>query len=159
MNQQNCVKASGVTLRTTCLRAVCFVAVMAGLVGLTDAPGVKAQTRYIASPAKWYLDIKSPGDLLFPDYVVEFEIPTNATNISVYTTTAGTESRVLAFSTVCPSTVCPSPGTRNGKKVVRVVTGYRARKCSSSYNPAAWTCNYTGSLYQWACSLRVRYYR
>lgn len=153
MGQQNCVKASVVTLKATCLRAICFVAVMACLVTLTVAPEVKAQTRYTASPAKWYLDTKNADDKLFPDYVVEFEIPTNATNIFVYTTTAGIESRVLAFSTV------DSTEIRNGKKVVKVVTGYSARKCSPSKDPRTWRCFYTGSLYQWACSLRVRYYR
>ncbi len=159
MEQKNSLKVSAVNPRTTRLHAACIVIVIAGLIMPASTPTVNAQTRYIASPTNWYLSTAGVLDKLLPDYVVEFEVPTNATNIVVYTTTAGIESRVLAFATVCPSSVCPSPGTRNGKKVVRVVTGYRARKCSSSYNPAAWTCNYTGSLYQWACSLRVRYYR
>jgi hypothetical protein len=146
MRQKNNVRVSGVI--------VCLVVIIASLIVAAATPIVRAQTRYIASPTNWFLSTSGVQDKLFPDYVVEFEIPTNATNIVVYTTTAGIESRVLAFSTVDPSY-----GTRNGKKVVRVVTGYRARKCSSSYNPAAWTCWYTGSLYQWACSLRLRYYR
>lgn len=154
MKQKTSVDASLVKSKSTFLRIVCLAVVIAGLMAPAITPTVKAQTRYIASPTNWFLSTAGVADKLFPDYVVEFDIPTNATNIVVYTTTAGIESRVLAFSTVYPNW-----GTRNGKKVVRVVTGYRARKCSSSYNPAAWTCNYTGSVYQWACSLRVRYYR
>lgn len=140
--------------RPTLMRTVCLVVVIAGLMVPTAMNRVTAQTRYIASPVQWFLDTKHVDDKLYPDYVVDFEIPTDATNALVYTATAGIESRVLAFSTVDYSYA-----TRNGKRVVRVVAGYRARKCSSSYNPAAWTCNYTRSLYQWACSLRLRYYR
>lgn len=132
----------------------CLLVVSTGLMLPALTPTVHAQTRYVASPTRWFLDTQRPQDLLLPDYVVEFDIPINATNIFAYTTTAGIESRVLAFSTTYPNW-----GTRNGKKVVRVVAGYRARKCSSSYDPRGWTCNYTGSVYQWACSLRLRYYR
>lgn len=57
------------------------------------------------------LDLVSAQDLLYPDYVVEFEIPLNAANITVYIATAGIESRVLAFSKPYPNW-----GTRNGKK-------------------------------------------
>jgi hypothetical protein len=152
MEQTDSVKVFVVKLRPTCLIALCLIALMAGLVEPTATPAVKAQTRYTASPVKWYLDTRGIQDKLFPDYVVEFEVPKNATNIVVYATTAGIESRVLAFSTV------DSTGTRNGKKVVKVVTGYSARKCSPSKDLRTWTCVYTGSLFQWACSLRVRYY-
>lgn len=154
MKQKNSVELSVVKSKGSFLHIISSVVVVAALMMTTTPPAVEAQTRYIASPTNWFLSTAGVVDKLLPDYVVEFEIPTNATSIVVYTTTAGIESRVLAFSTVYPNW-----GTRNGKKVVRVVTGYRARKCSSSYNPAAWTCNYTGSVYQWACSLRVRYYR
>jgi hypothetical protein len=150
MKQKNSDQVSVFELRKIFL---CLV-VVASLMLAAAPPTVEAQTRYTASPTNWFLGTSGLQDKLFPDYVVEFEIPTNATNIVVYTATAGIESRVLAFTTVYPNW-----GTRNGKKVVRIVAGYRARKCSSSYNPAAWTCNYTGSVYQWACSLRVRYYR
>src|SRR5947209_7297321 len=152
MRQKNSNELSLAKSRIAFLRLVCLVAVIVGLT--VPSATVQAQTRYIASPTTWFLSTTGVQDKLFPDYVVEFEIPMNATNIMVYKTTVGIESRVLAFSTVYPSYA-----TRNGKRVVRVVTGYRARKCSSSYNPLAWTCNYTGSIYQWACSLRVRYYR
>jgi len=131
---------------------ICFVIVTTFIV--PTVPDVKAQSRYIASPACWFVDRKKVDDILAPDYVVEFEIPMGATNIWAYTTTAGIESRVLGFSTTYDHWA-----TRNGKNVVRVVTGYRARKCTSSYNPAARTCNYTGSIDQWARSLRIRYYR
>jgi hypothetical protein len=154
MRQKNSVEVSGVTSGVAILRNVCLVAIIVSLTVPGATSIVQAQTRYIASPTNWFVSTTGVQDKVFPDYVVEFEIPTNATNIFVYTSTAGIESRVLAFSTVYPSYAM-----RNGKKVVRVVTGYRARKCSSSYNPAAWTCNYTGSIGQWASSLRVRYYR
>jgi len=111
-----------------------------------------AQTRYIASPSKYYVSTGGVQDKFFPDYVVEFDIPLNAYNWFAYTTTTGTESRVLAFSTTA------QVGFRNGKKVIRVTTGYRARHCSDSINPLTWGCNYTGSIQQWASVLRLRYY-
>lgn len=154
MKQINSVEVSVVKHRTMLLRPICLLVILVGLMIPVATPTVKAQTRYISSPTKWYLDMPEVLDKLYPDYAVEFDIPINATNIVVYTTTAGVESRVLAFSTQDPRFL-----TRNGKRVIRMITGYRARKCSSSYNPLAWTCNYTGTVYQWACSLRVRYYR
>jgi hypothetical protein len=153
MRQQRNFQVLSRKLRAALVCYIRLVVIIASLAIPTSTTTVKAQTRYIASPVKWFLDLKHPDDWLYADYVVDFEIPLNANNIVVYTTTAGTESRVLAFSNVNYSYA-----VRNGKRVVRVVTGYRARKCSSSYNPAAWTCWYTGSLYQWACSLRLRYY-
>lgn len=153
MEQKNCVKVSGARLEGKLLRAVCAVIAIVSLITPPAATLAKAQTRYTSPPTKWYLEMPEVLDKLFPDYAVEFEIPSNATNIVVYTTTAGVESRVLAFSTVYP------PKAKNGKKVVKVVTGYSARRCSPSKDPRTWRCLYMGTLYQWACSLRIRYYR
>ena len=130
---------------------ICLVLLFVGL--FPAAPTVQAQRRYIASPTYWFEDKKKVEDKIYPDWVVEFEIPLDATNIWAYTTTAGIESRVLAFSTTDPN------GKKNGKKLVTVTAGYRARKCTSSRMPGTGTCNYTGGIDAWARSLRLRYYR
>lgn len=105
MQQKKCIKVSGVKLSAACLAIV-----IAGLMMSAATPAVNAQTRYTAPPTNWYLDIRRLQDKLFPDYVVEFTIPANAINIVVYMTTAGIESRVLAFSTEYP------PEPKNEKK-------------------------------------------
>lgn len=86
--RQTSGNGSVVMARAMLLRTVCLVVVIAGLVVPTATTRVKAQTRYIASPVTWFLDTKHVDDKLYPDYVVEFEIPTGATNIFVYTTFA-----------------------------------------------------------------------
>jgi hypothetical protein len=149
MKQKNGQRILHTKLRTACLRVVCLVAFIGSLMAPTST--VKAQRLYVASPATWYLNTSGVQDKLFPDYVVEFEIPANATHIDVHIAATGIDGRVLAFSTI------DSTRIRNGKRVVKVVTGYSARKCSPFKDPRTWRCLYNGSLYQWACSLRVRY--
>lgn len=98
MEQKNGRRISSIKLRNACLRVVCLVAFIGGLMAPTST--VKAQRLYVASPVIWYLDTPGFQDKLFPDYVVEFEIPIRATHIDVHIAAAGIDRRVLAFSTI-----------------------------------------------------------
>lgn len=135
------------------IKSVFFVAVLFGLF-LMPLISINAQTRYVATPFKGYVSSGGVQDQFFPDYVVEFRIPTDATNIVAYSTTNGVESRVFSYSTTHPN-----EGIISGRKVVRVVTGYRARHCSHSIIPSTWQCDYRGSIASWTNTVRLRYYR
>ncbi|HLM61931.1 MAG TPA: hypothetical protein VK308_14090 [Pyrinomonadaceae bacterium] len=114
---------------------------------------VNAATRYTVGPLRGYEKRGLPADRFFPDYVVEFNIPANASQIVAYSASTGIESRVFAYS-ITDTGIPP----QNGRKTVLVVTGYRARHCSHSILPSTWQCNYTGSIVHWTNTVRLRYY-
>ena len=121
---------------------------------LWSAPVAQAAaTRVIVSPTNAYISNGGIQDNFFPDYVVEFDIPATAYDIVSYSTSTGIEGRVYAYG----RTFIDPP--RNGRIKVKVIAGYRARKCSNSIIPATWNCNYTGTIQQFASTVRVRYYR
>lgn len=114
----------------------------------------QAATRKVATASRSYKKYGGVRDaIILYDYVVEFDLPANAYNIVSYSTSSGIEGSVFYHSFTEPPT---SP--LNGIKKVLVVAGFRARKCSFSNIPVFWTCNYTGTVAQFANTVRVRYY-
>jgi hypothetical protein len=80
MTQKERDRISTIKVKTIALRPIICFMVVATFV-FPALPNVKAQSRYIASPSYWFRDRASFKDKLGPDYVVEFEIPLDATNI------------------------------------------------------------------------------
>lgn len=112
-----------------------------------------APIRYTVSPSNKYVNQHGILDWAFPDYVVEFDIPANATQIVTYTTKPGAiEGYVFGYG----QTYIDAPS--NGRRKVKFIAGYRARHCSNSINPGSWNCNYTGTISQFANTVMLRYY-
>lgn len=110
---------------------------------LLFSSGIQSQTnqRKTMSPTRAYVDVKTQKqDLLFPDYVVLFAVPDNASTFVVQAS-GRTEQNVLGNSLI------DTNWRVNGQRYVKVLSGWRAR----NFN------NYRGSINQWAASLSLEY--
>ena len=126
--------------------AFCFT--LMPVIGATAAP-----VRYTVSPSNRYINNHGIVDWIYPDYVVEFDIPANASEIVTYTTKPGAiEGKVFGYG----RTYYDAPS--NGRRKVKFIAGYRARHCSQSIFTNTWNCDYRGSIYQFADTVRLRYY-
>lgn len=118
-----------------------IVTLVASAIVLGATAESQREVRVKASPSRWYEDKKSLRDKgPLKDYVVEFDVEVQS-RAHLVTASGSHENEVLRASSIYTNEV------RNGKRIVKVVAGWRARELHS----------YGGSVDDFARSLRIEY--